>query len=139
MRWTKEADAALQAMADAGMSRKQAAIELGRSFNSVRYRAAVIKAHFHSRKGSYGRRADWQKAQRLAAKGCWLREGARRLGINTGSALYISRRMGFKWGTAPPKAARHAQVHVKPRNRHGEDYELVDRMIRLAGSLRKRV
>jgi hypothetical protein len=139
MRWTQEEDSALREMADAGMSRKQAAIKLGRTLGSVRYRACVLNANFHSKKGGYGRRADWEEARRLAAKGCWLNEGARCLGVDRSTALYISRRMGFKWGTAPPGGSRCAQAYRKPIGRHGESYDLVNRMMRLARSLRKRV
>jgi hypothetical protein len=89
----------------------------------------------------------WERARELAGQGCWLSEGARILKIHHTTALYISRKMGFKWGKCPPEYqknkppggrffARKKPVQSEPLGLpvSDEPAEYVERLMRLAGA-----
>ena len=84
----------------------------------------------------------WNRAKELAEQGCWLSEAARIMRIHHTTALYIARKMGFKW---PPCPARYS--HFKPykfatpkkpvakqEQVSNEPAEYVERLMRLAGA-----
>ena len=62
----------------------------------------------------------WQKARELAEQGYTVTAAARILGIHHSTAIYISRRMGFKW------------YSQKTNPRPVETVGRVERMMRLA-------
>ena len=63
----------------------------------------------------------WLKAKELADKGYSVTEAAREIGIHHTTAIYISRRMGFKWYSQ--------KTNPRPAQ---ETVGRVERMMRLA-------
>jgi hypothetical protein len=145
-RWTEAEDAVLMQMAAAGKSQSQAAQALDIPIGRVRHRSHLIHANFSRRGSGPKRRADWHKAQELAASGVWASKAARILGIHASQALYIARYMGFKWpqtsptsrktpgsgGNWEPKLSRGSVRPVRIR-RGDEQADRIERMMRLAG------
>ena len=64
----------------------------------------------------------WSRAPELAKKGYTVCAGAREMGVNHATAIYIAKQLGFEW--APSLKGRYA--------RRREPDERVERMMRLA-------
>ena len=72
-------------------------------------------------RGSKLDKTRWLKAEELAKKGYTVCAGARILGIHHATAIYIARRMGFKWYSQ--------KTNPRPAE---ETVGRVERMMRLA-------
>jgi len=66
----------------------------------------------------------WLRAQELASQGYTVTRAAQMLGIHHATAIYISRRMGFRW------IAGHRGKRSKPQP--AETVGRVEKMMRLA-------